>query len=72
MPYLALGPCWACGNVMEFSPTRVPSIVVGGVRQPLCPQCVERANELRAAMDPPQPLIVVLPGAYGPDEDGAL
>lgn len=61
-----MGPCWSCGRIFSFSPTKVPSIVVDGVREPLCASCVDRANRLRPAegLDP----IVPLPGAYEPDE----
>jgi len=59
----ALGPCWACGNLFAFNPELVPSIVVDEVRQPLCLDCVGRANALRREQG--QPVIVPLPGAYG-------
>jgi hypothetical protein len=62
----AHGPCWTCGRLISFSPTRVPSVVVDGVREPLCAICVERANVLRAEAG--QELIVPLPGAWDPDE----
>ena len=61
-----LGDCFACHRLFTFSAERVPSITVDGERQPVCADCVARVNPLRAAngLDP----IVVLPGAYEPDE----
>jgi len=61
-----LGDCWACHRLFTFSAERVPSIVVDGQREPVCRDCITLANEQRKAkgMD----LIVVLPGAYEPDE----
>jgi hypothetical protein len=67
MGYLVvLGPCFACGQVFQFNAERVPSIVVDGVRQPVCADCVERANPTRIANGLPP--IVVLPDAYEAQE----
>jgi hypothetical protein len=75
----AFGPCWSCGLRFTFDPDLVPSIPIdpltnrpsdmGGdpdlvVRQPICGSCVEAANVNRRRDG--RPLIVVLPGAYGP------
>lgn len=65
-----MGPCWSCGNVFQFHPHKVPSIVVGGERQPLCQECVDRANVLRREQG--QPLIVPMAGAYDATEEGEL
>jgi len=61
-----VGECFACHRVFSFSAERVPSIVVDGVRQPICRDCVELANPTRVAngLEPIRPL----PGAYDPDE----
>lgn len=74
---LAYGPCWACGRLFTFHPDLVPSIPIdpgtnrpadlGGdpanvTRQPVCENCIGRANENRRATG--RPLIPVLPGAY--------
>lgn len=79
----ALGRCWSCGALFGFDPDRVPSVPIdpatntppdmGGdaaraVRQPVCAACIERANDKRRASG--EPLIMVLPGAYEPREDG--
>lgn len=64
MPFLAIGPCWSCGNLMSFDPDLVPSIVVAGEREPLCEECVQRANQMRDGKEFPK--IEPLPGAWGP------
>ena len=63
----ALGECYACHRPFTFSVTRVPSVVVEGIRQPICRACVERVNPRRIAngLEP----IVPLPGAYEPDDE---
>jgi hypothetical protein len=60
---MAIGPCFGCRYLFAYDPDRVPSIVVNGEREPICRNCVERANPLRIknGLDP----IVPLPGAYG-------
>jgi hypothetical protein len=61
-----IGNCFGCGNRFTFNADKVPSIPINGVREPVCANCVERANLMREAngLDP----IVVLPGAYEPEE----
>lgn len=63
---VAMGPCYGCGVIITFNPERVPSIVVRGVREPICRSCVERANPLREAngLEP----IVIFPDSYEPTE----
>lgn len=47
MPYMfVVGGCAACGRVITFNPDRVPSIRVNGRREPLCPACFARWNEI--------------------------
>ena len=67
---IVLGDCYVCHLLFSFSPTRVPSAVVNGVREPICEACVERANTERArrGLD----LIAVLPGAYEPADESEL
>lgn len=65
--FLAVAPCYACGLLFSFDPDRVPSLVVDGRREPLCMDCVARANELRRESG--EALIYPLPGAYGPAEE---
>lgn len=63
----ATSPCIACGNLFTYAPTKVPSIPIDGVRQPICRSCVDVANPMRVDMglEP----IVPLPGAYEPEEE---
>ena len=58
----AMGPCFACHKPFTFNPMRVPSLRINGVREPVCRECVEKANLLRIAngLEP----IVIQPGAY--------
>lgn len=63
--YFATGPCIGCGRIFTFNPDLVPSVRVGeGVREPICANCVSRANpqRIRNGLDP----ITPLPGAYEP------
>lgn len=62
----ALGPCFVCGRLFWFSPVRVPSIPVAGVREPICLACVNDVNPERIAKGLPP--IVPLPGAYEPED----
>lgn len=66
-PYVVTwAPCWGCRQVFGFNAHRVPSIVPpGGTdKQPICQQCMDRANAKRAEMGlrPHR----ILPGAYEP------
>ncbi len=63
---VVVGPCVACGRVFSFNPDRVPSVTVKGSREPVCRNCVERANPRR--VENGLPPIVPLPGAYEPEE----
>lgn len=58
--------CFGCGRPFHFNADLVPSILVDGVREPICGRCVEAANPIREerGLEP----IVVLPGAYEPEE----
>jgi hypothetical protein len=60
--FTVYSPCVRCRRPFHYNPTRVPSVRVAGVREPLCLSCVEAVNVLRTAkgLDP----IVPLPGAY--------
>jgi hypothetical protein len=67
---IAFAPCFGCGRPFGFNPHRVPSVVVHGVRQPICRTCVELANPNRIAkgLEP----IAILPGAYEPLDEAEL
>lgn len=42
-----LGECFGCGKLFTFNAEWVPSIPINGVREPICRECVERANPQR-------------------------
>ena len=44
---MAFAPCFGCKKPFGFNPTWVPSVVVEGRKEPICAECVERANPLR-------------------------
>jgi hypothetical protein len=68
---VAMSPCYVCGQIFEYSPTRVPSVIPeGGTfadRQPVCADCVVRINEKRADLG--LPAVAVMDGAYEGDPD---
>jgi len=66
--YFALGRCVLCGQPFTFNPVRVPSLVVNGVREPVCKSCVDHVNSKRKAQGLAE--IVPLPGAYEPEPEG--
>jgi hypothetical protein len=59
---LATSLCFGCGLMFFYNPMRVPSVVVEGVREPICRWCVDKANVIRKARGMPE--IVPLPDAY--------
>jgi hypothetical protein len=63
---IVMGCCYACGQLMTFNAERVPSVVVDGQREPLCRNCIERANPQRVANGLPP--IVIMSGAYDAEE----
>lgn len=54
--------CINCRKPFTFNPEKVPSIVVGGQREPLCRPCVNWANPIRKERGLAE--IKILPGAY--------
>lgn len=62
------GPCYGCGEMFQYNAEAVPSLLVDGVRQPICRKCVDRANPIRVknGLEP----IVPLPDAYEPQDVG--
>ena len=67
---LVFSACFGCGQPFGFNPNRVPSIRVEGKREPICINCVERANPLREANGLPK--IIPHPDAYEPIEESEL
>lgn len=65
-----IGECFGCKRVFTFSPTRVPSVWIGDMLEPICRDCVDLVNPKRIAngLEP----IEVLPGAYEPDDLGEI
>jgi hypothetical protein len=62
--YLMVGTCVGCGRLFGFHPHKVPSVLVKGVREPICLECVHRVNPIRRANGLAE--IIPLPGAYEP------
>jgi hypothetical protein len=62
----AIGNCAFCGNLFDFNPHLVPVLVIDGMREPVCRECIEHANPMRIklGLEP----IAILPGAYEPEE----
>ena len=62
--------CVNCHQLFTCSPSKVPSLIVDGTREPICLNCVNKANPIRVAngLEP----IVPLPGAYEGDDEAAL
>jgi hypothetical protein len=46
---MAMAPCFGCKRPFWFNTEWVPSILVDGVKQPVCRDCVERVNPTRVA-----------------------
>lgn len=65
-----VGYCVSCSETFTFNPLRVPSVLVNGVREPVCRVCIERANPERIArgLEP----IRVLPDAYEACDESEL
>lgn len=74
-----LGACFSCGNDFSFNPDKVPSIRVSkdpvtgkwianpqGSKEPVCRNCMQRANDVREKMGLPPHQIPE--GAYEPGE----
>ena len=67
---MVLGDCYGCGRPFGFNPVRVPSIRINGVRQPICQNCVARANPMR--IENGLPPIEPFPDAYEPCDEAEL
>jgi hypothetical protein len=66
----ATSACVGCGRVFNYNPMRVPSVKVNGTREPICANCVARANPLRIANGLTH--IVPLPDAYEACDESEL
>ena len=67
---LCFSSCICCHEVFAFNPTRVPSLMINGVKEPVCLTCIERINPKRVAKG--LEAIVPLPGAYEPCDESEL
>lgn len=49
----AYGACYGCGRIFGFNPVHVPSLPAHltstGTKEPICLDCVTRANPMRVA-----------------------
>jgi hypothetical protein len=46
---LVTSACYGCGRIFSYNPNRVPSIRIHDEREPICADCVARANPQRIA-----------------------
>jgi hypothetical protein len=67
MGYMSLiAECVRCNRVFTCNPDLVPSVRINGVKEPICKDCIEPINKLRAKLG--NELIKPLPGAYDVEE----
>lgn len=66
----AIGQCYTCKRTITFNPVKVPSIRINGVREPVCADCIARANPVRVSKGLPP--IEILPDAYGSCDESEL
>jgi hypothetical protein len=61
-----IGNCWGCDILFTFNANHVPSMVVDGIREPLCRDCMTRLNAklVDIGRDP----VWIHPDAYEPEE----
>ena len=43
-----VGTCVGCKRTISFNPSKVPSIIVGGVKEPICAPCIKEVNKAKA------------------------
>ena len=68
MGYLTMiAHCIACKTLIQFNPYKVPSLVVNGVKEPLCINCANRWNQLH-----PENARPILSGAYEPADENEI
>jgi hypothetical protein len=67
---LVFGSCISCMRTFGFNPLRVPSIRVNGEKEPVCRECIERANPLRKKNGLPE--FTIHPEAYEPVNENEL
>jgi len=74
---LAHSACIGCGRIFGYNPKHVPSIRMkngredpNGEREPVCQDCIERANPIRIRNGLPP--IIPHPDAYEPIDENEL
>lgn len=63
-----IGNCYGCSKLFSFNPNYVPSIrpTPEAPREPICRECIEKANSQREASGLPP--FQIHPEAYTPEE----
>lgn len=59
--------CCNCKSLIAFNPHKVPSLMINGVREPLCEGCAIRWNQLH-----PENARPIQEGAYEPLDESEL
>jgi hypothetical protein len=67
---LCIAPCAGCGKIITFNPVRVPSVRVHGVKEPVCKECIDKANFLRKEKGLQE--LEYASDAYEPCDEGEL
>lgn len=65
---MCLGSCINCNTPISFNPTKVPSLRVKGVREPICRDCHAMWNEIHRISKGLE-AIPVDPQAYEPEPE---
>jgi len=63
--------CAACSAIISYNPHRVPSVIVSGRREAICPACHARWNEIHRTSKGLEPLSIH-PDAYKPIPENEL
>jgi len=64
---IMFGCCCACGTMISFNPSKVPSLRINGKREPLCEGCANKWNALH-----PEQARPIQEGAYEPCDENEL
>lgn len=65
-----VGFCFTCRRLFTFNPVLVPSLLINGVKEPVCAACCDAVNpgRIAAGLEP----IIPLPGAYDACDESEL
>lgn len=61
------GHCCACGTLISYNSSQVPSLTINGSREPLCRVCFAKWNEIHRMGKGLKPL-PLNPDAYEPEK----